>query len=512
MAAERLSMRKLREVLRLHFEQKLSGRGIAVSIGSSPSTIGEYLGRIRVAGLSWPLTPELDDDEALNRRLYPDEGQPRFDRPEPDWREVQTELRRKGVTKLLLWQEYKEAHPEGLQYSQFCVRFARWQRSVAVSMRQTHRVGEKMFIDFSGDGLPITDPVTGEQRLAKLFVAVLGGSSLTYAEPAWGEDLESWVGGHVRAVEFFGGVSELWVNDNLKSGVLAPDRYEPDLNPTYTELAEHYRVAVLPARVRKPKDKAKVEAAVLVAERSILAVLRKQTFFSMEEFATAVRPLVARLNDRVMRHVGQSRRRIFEALERAALRPLPEQPYELARWAKDRVRSHYHVEYDDHFYSVPYVWIDEQVDLRATTTTVEVYVGSKRVASHVRSAVRGGYTTDRAHMPRAHREYAEWTPVKLCAWAQQTGPSTAGLVEEILRRHTHPQKGFQSCLGLMSLAKRYDGARLEAACARALAVRACSYKSVRAILQHGLDRVPLETPATAELPAHGDVRGPGYYH
>ncbi|MGH9122650.1 MAG: IS21 family transposase, partial [Acidimicrobiales bacterium] len=344
------------------------------------------------------------------------------------------------------------------------------------------------------------------------FVAVLGGSSLTYAEPVLSEDLESWVGCHVREMEFFGGVSELWVNDNLKSGVTSPDRYEPDLNPTYAELAQHYRVAVIPARVRKPKDKAKVEAAVLVAERWILAVLRKQTFFSLDEFASSVRPLVTRLNDRVMRHVGKSRRQIFEEIERATLRPLPTQPYELARWAKDRVRAEYHVEYEDHFYSVPYIWVDEQVDIRVTASTVEVFVSSKGVASHRRSDVRGGYTTNREHMPRSHREYAEWTPVKLCAWAQQTGPATAGLVEEILRRSTHPQKGFQSCLGLLSLSKRYEAPRLEAACARALAVRACSYKSVRAILQHGLDRVPLEPPATEALPMHGNVRGPSYYH
>jgi transposase len=512
MAAERLSMRKLREVIRLHCELGLSGRAIATSVGSSASTVLTYLGRIRVAGLTWPLPPELDSDEALTQRLFPDEGRPQFDRPEPDWREVQTELRRKGVTKLLLWQEYKAAQPDGLQYSQFCERFSRWLRTVSVSMRQIHRAGEKMFVDFSGDGLPITDPATGEQRIAKLFVAVLGGSSLTYAEPAWAEDLESWVGGHVRAVEFFGGVTELWVNDNLKAGVLAPDRYEPDLNPTYAELAEHYGVAVLPARVRKPKDKAKAEAAVWVAERWILAVLRKRTFFSLEEFAAAVRPLVARLNDRVTRHLRQSRRQLFEGLERAALRPLPEQPYEMARWAKERVRPHYHVEYDEHWYSVPYVWVDAQADLRATSTTVEVMVNRQRVASHVRSQIRGGYTTDPAHMPRAHREYAEWTPVKLCAWAQQTGPSTVALVEEILRRHTHPQKGFQSCLGLLSLARQYEAPRLEAACARALAVRACSYKSVQAILRHGLDRVPVEAPATAALPAHSNVRGSDYYH
>lgn len=294
MSAERLSMRKLREVLRLHYEQRLAGRAIARSVSASASTVSGYLGRAKVAGLTWPLPPELDDETALVRRLFPDQGQPKGSRPEPDWSRIHVELRKKHVTKQLLWEEYKTAQPEGYQYSQFCERYAGWAGRIVVSMRQVHRAGEKMFLDFSGDGIDIVDPRTGECRTAKLFVAVLGASSFTYVEPALSEDLESWVGGHVRALAYFGGVPEIWIPDNLKSGVTSPDRYEPDLNPTYAELARHYGAAVMPARVRKPKDKAKVEVAVQVAERWILAALRHQKFFSLSELAQAVVPLVAR--------------------------------------------------------------------------------------------------------------------------------------------------------------------------------------------------------------------------
>jgi len=511
MSAERLSMRKLREVVRLYLDQKLSGRAIGRSIGSSPSTVSDYLARIKVAQLSWPLAPELDD-AALTALLYPNEGEPKFSRPEPDWAAVHLELRRKHVTKRLLWEEYKGAQPDGFQYSQFCQHYAAWAGKLSVSMRQVHLAGEKMFTDFSGDGIEVVDPKTGECRTAKLFVAVLGGSSLTFVEPVLSEDLASWVACHVAALEYFGGSSQIWVPDNLKSGITSPDRYEPEENPTYAELAQHYGAAVIPARVRRPKDKAKVEAAVLVAERWIIAALRHHRFFSMDELRQAIRPLQEKLNDRPMRHVRKSRRQLFVELEKAALRPLPAQPYELAYWKRPTLHIDYHVEYDGHFYSAPYQLVGQRLELRATTTTVEIFAGSRRVASHRRSSAKGQHTTDPAHMPKAHRSYAEWTPQRLVAWAQQTGPSTAAMVEEILKRRVHPQQGFRACLGLVSLNKRYSPERVEAACARALAVRACSYKSVAAILKNGLDRQLLIEEREVALPMHENVRGPSYYH
>jgi transposase len=502
MSAERLSMRKLREVLRLHFENNLSGRAIARSVGASCST---------VSGYTWPLPDALADDLALTQLLFPDENRPRASRPDPDWAWVHLELKKRHVTKSLLWEEYRAKEPAGYQYSRFCELYERWARRLNLTMRQAHRAGEKMFVDFSGDGLDVVEPATGECRAAKLFIAVLGASNFTYVEPVLGEDLPTWVGCHVRALEFFGGSAELWIPDNLKSGVTRPSRYEPDLNPTYAELSRHYGAAIIPARVRKPRDKAKVEQAVLLAERWILAALRNQTFFSLEDVRQAVKPLLEKLNSRVMRKLRKSRRELFEELERAALKPLPKHPYEFARWARPRVHIDYHVEFDDHFYSVPYQLVGTQVDLRATETAIEVFLGGRRVTSHQRSYERAKYTTRAEHMPKGHRELAEWTPTRLVAWAKKTGPATAAVVEEILRRRVHPQQGFKACLGILSLERRYEG-RVEAACLRALQCRAFSYRSVANILKNNLDRAELpEAPQQRALPLHENIRGADYY-
>ena len=506
-------MRKLREILRLHLALGMGAREVARSCGSSPSTISGYIGRAKVAKLSWPLPPELDDDAALTRLLFPDEGQPKASRPEPDWAQLHLDLRKKHVTKQLLWEEYKAAQPDGYQYSQFCERYTRWAATLSVTMRQTHRVGEKLFIDFSGDGIDVTDPKTGEVRKAKLFVAVLGASNYTYVEPVFSEDLPTWIDCHVRALEFFGGTAEIWVPDNLKAGVKSPNRYEPDINPTYADIARHYGVAVIPARVRKPRDKAKVEQGVLLAERWILAALRKRTFFSIDELRQAVKPLLEKLNNRQMRKVKKSRREVFEELERGALKPLPQQRYEFADWARPKVHIDYHVEFDDHFYSVPYQLVGQQLDLRATVGVIEILSGLKRITSHLRSYEKGKHTTKTEHMPKAHQAQAEWTPTRLIEWAKKTGPSTAALVEEILRSNVHAQHGFRRCLGILHLNRRYETERIEAACARALKARACSYKSVKAILENNRDREKLaEAQPQMSLPAHGNVRGPAYYN
>jgi transposase len=513
LSTERLSMRMLREVLRLYLALGASQRAIARSCDVSPSTVNGYVGRARLAKLSWPLPPELDDDAVLTRLLFPDEHRPQLNRPEPDWAWVHLELRKKNVTKQLLWEEYKSEQPNGYQYSQFCERYARWAATVTVSMRQVHRAGEKTFLDFSGDGIDIVDPRTGECTVAKLFVAVLGASNLTYVEPVLSEDLPTWVGCHVRALEFFGGTSEIWVPDNLASGVKKANRYEPDINPTYAELARHYGAAVIPTRVRKPKDKAKVEQGVLLAERWILAALRNRTFFSLEELREAVKPLVEKLNHRPLRKLKKSRRQLFEELERGALMPLPARAYEFARWARPRVQINYHVEFDDHFYSVPYQLVGKQLDLRATDATLELFLAGRRIDSYPRSYEKGGSTTRTEHMPKAHQAQVEWTPVRLVNWAKKTGPATAALVEEIMRRRVHPPQGFNACLGILHLSRDYEPERIEAACARALRLRACTYKSVKAILRNNLEGQELpEAPEQRSLPLHGNIRGPGYYH
>ena len=512
MAAERLPMRKLREIIRLRLQAGQSGRAIARSCALSPSTVSDYLGRIKLAGLCWPLAPELDDDCALERLLFPDEHKPVSNRPEPDWAWVHHELQRRHVTKTLLWQEYRETHPNGLQYSQFCERYLRWARPLSATMRQAHRVGEKTFIDFSGDGLDVVNAVTGECQKAVLFVAVLGASNLTYVEPVLHQDLPTWVGCHVRMCEFFGGVSEIWVPDNPKVGVTRADKYDPELNPTYAELARHYEAAVIPARPRRPRDKAKVEAAVLIAERWILAVLRNRTFYSLEELRAAVSELVQKLNDRPMRKLKKSRRQLFEEMERAALKPLPARPYELAVWARWSVGPNYHVDFDHHSYSVHFGLIGRRLDVRATESTVEIFEHGKRLESYPRSYEKGQYTTRKEHMPRPHLDHAEWTPERIIAWARKTGPKTAALLEAVMASKVHPQQAFKRCLGILRLGKHYPAERLERACARALAYRTLTYKSVAAILQNKLDQQPLpdEEPQRA-LPLHENIRGSRYY-
>ena len=354
MATERIPMRKLREVIRLRLAGGLSGRAIAQSCRLSVSTVSGYLGRMAVAKLGWPLPAELDDDTVLERLLFPDEHHPVRTRPEPDWATIARELRRAHVTKQLLWQEYREEQPDGYQYSQFCARYAAWATHLPVTMRQVHRAGEKGFVDFSGGSLPIVDLQTGETTPATLFLAVLGASNLTYAEPVLHQDLPTWIGAHVNALAYWGGVPAALVPDNPKVGVTRPDYYDPDLNPTYAEFAQYYGTVILPARPYRPRDKAKVEQGVLLAERWILAVLRNRIFYSLAELQTAVALLLERLNTRPSRHLGQSRRELFEAIERAALRPLPARPYELALWTRPKVSIDYHVEFENHYYSVPW--------------------------------------------------------------------------------------------------------------------------------------------------------------
>ncbi|OFX22340.1 MAG: integrase [Anaeromyxobacter sp. RBG_16_69_14] len=514
MAAERLPMRKLREVIRLRLQAGQSGRAIARACGISSSTVSEYLGRIALAGLGWPLLPELDDDAALERLLFPDERHPVSNRPEPEWSFIHRELQRRHVTKQLLWQEYKEATPGGLQYSQFCDRYLRWAKPLSATMRQAHRVGEKAFIDFSGSGLDLVHPVTGECQTVVLFLAVLGASNLTYAEPVLNQDLPTWIGCHVRALEYFGGTTEIWVPDNPRVGVTKASKYEPVLNRTYEDLAGHYGAAVIPARPYKPRDKAKVEVGVLIASRWILAVLRNRIFYSMEEMRVAVAELLEKLNHRQMRRLKKSRRELFEEIERAAMKPLPVRPYEYAEWARPRVDLSYHVEHDDHFYSVHYSLIGEQLDLRATEATVEIFRRGTRIDSYPRSYAKGKYTTRKEHMPRAHLDQVEWTPERLTDWATKTGPQTAALVEAIMASKGHPQQGFKACLGVLRLAKQYPAQRIERAAARALHFRTLNSGSVASMLKNNLDQLPLpgqEEPQQA-LPLHENIRGGRYYH
>ncbi len=508
----RTSMRKIREVVRLSQVLGLSQRQVARSVRLGQSTVWDYLGRFRASGLSWKEVEALDD-EALEQRLFPSEWvSTERCRSLPDWSETHQELNRKGVTRSLLWQEYRERHPDGYGLSRFCDLYRDWKKQLDVSLRQDYVGGEMLFVDYAGETVDVVDPSSGEVRAAQIFVAVLGASSYTFAEATWSQELKDWIGSHVRAFEAIGGTVELVIPDNLKSGVTKPNWYEPDVNQTYTEMAEHYGVAVLPTRVRKPRDKAKVESGVLQVERWILARLRHQKFFSLLELNESIRALLVELNDRPLKVLGISRRELYERVDRPALRPLPKSRYELGEWKKVRVAPDYHVELLGHYYSVPYQLVREQLDLRFTDHTVEVLRRGKRVAGHRRSRRRGQHTTLREHMPKAHQAYLEWTPTRLVQWAKKTGPSTAQLVERIMQTRPHPQQGFRPCLGLMRLGKSYGDERLEAACLRSLELKSYSYKSVQSILKTGLDQQPLADSDTQDrVIEHANVRGAEYY-
>jgi len=485
MPQNRVTMRKIREILRLAWSCKQTRKSIADSCGIGKTTVTDTLYRASAAGLSWPLPSDLDD-ELLESVLYP--LHPRAitsRRTPPDWASLHNELlTHKNLTLMLLWQEYKEREPSGYQYSQFCDLFRYWRGKLDLSMRQEHRAGEKMFVDYCGQTLPIVDPATGEIVDAQVFV---------------------------RTFSFFGAVPHCIVPDNLLSGVTKPCRYEPGINQTYQEMATHYGTAVIPARVRKPRDKPKVEAGVQFVQRFILAGLRHRTFFSLAEANAAIRERLELLNNRPFRKLPGTRKSRFEELDRPAMLPLPELPYQFAQWKVARVHIDYHVDVEGHFYSVPYRLVREQVDVRYTSATVECFHKGKRIASHPRSFVKGKFTTNPEHMPPAHLAYADCTPGRLISWASQTGKATTAVVESILSRRAYPEHGVRSCMGILSLGKRFGKDRLEAACERALFIRGVSYTSIKSILQNNLDQKPLPKQQELFTVTHDNIRGTDYY-
>ena len=511
MPAKRLSMRKIKEVLRLR-AQGLSDRKVARSVKVARTTVRRIRRRAEAAGLGWPLPEDLTES-ALEDLLFPPHSPPGvYPRPLPDWKHIHAELRRDGVTLQLLWLEYKEAHPEGFQYSRFCDLFRQWKDCLDPVLRQEHKAGEKTFVDYAGQTVPVVDPETGEVREAQIFVGVLGASNFTFAEATWTQSLADWTASHVRMFAYFCGVSELLIPDNLASGVSKACRYDPEVNPTYQELATHYGTAVLPTRQASPRDKAKVETGVLVAERWLLAPLRNHTFFSLAELNREIACLLDSLNDRPFQKLDGTRRSLFESVERPALKPLPTARYEYAEWRKARANIDYHIAVENHFYSVPHQLVRKQVEVRLTASTVEAFHDGHRVAAHARSWRKGGFTTDPTHRPKAHQEHLEWTPSRMIRWAEKTGPHTATTVTRIIEERPHPEQGYRPCLGILRLGERYSPERLEAACHRALAIQGVSYRSIKSILEHGLDRVALEEQATLELPQeHDNLRGPDYY-
>ena len=504
-----MGMRHIREILRMGLDRKVSSRDIGRSLGISHFSAQKYINIAQKAGLDWIKIAAMSDaslDQVMRKKP------PRTTlKPLPDYAYVHREMKKKGVTLQLLWQEYKETHPDGHQETQFREYYHAFVNTLRLSLRQTYKAGSTMFVDYAGHTVPVYDRKTGGVRQAEIFVAVLGASNYTFAEATEDQSLESWIGSHVRAFEYFGGVTEKIVSDNLKAGVTSPCRYEPEINRTYADMIAHYGTVVIPARVRKPRDKAKVEGGVLIVERWILAALRNRKFFSMEELNEAIGELLVRLNEKSFQKLPGSRLSTFQDLERPALKPLPSECYEFARWKKARVNIDYHIELDEHYYSVPYLLVHQEVIARYTVTTVEIFHREKRVASHLRSFLKGKPTTVHEHMPPSHQEHLSWTPSKMIERAGRIGRQTACVVERILAARQYPELGYRSCLGILRLARAYSEPRLESACARAARIGAYTYRSVKSILQNGLDqKEALITGETARI-THQNIRGGDYF-
>ena len=514
MAKARLSMRKIKEVLRLKYDCAVSGHQIAQSCQISRSTVADYLCRFEKAGLGWPLFEALSDED-LEKKLFPTGTREPSAKVLPDFDYIYRELKahkKFNLTLDLLWREYKEQYPEGYQYTQFSVLYRHWQKKLDYSMRQDHRGGEKLFVDY-GEGLSLIDPQSGEPIQTQLFVAVWGASNYSFAEATLTQQLPDWIGSHVRAFEYFGCLPKIVVPDCLRSAVSRACRYEPELNPTYAEMASHYGLCVLPARPAHPKDKAKVETGVLIAKRWILAVLRHCTFYSLAELNGAIHELLERLNGRALRKLKKSRRELFERFDRPNALGLPDKPYEYAEWKLATVNIDYHIEINQHYYSVPFRLVREKLDVRLTADTVEAFQKGQRVAAHVRSFIAHRHSTLTEHMPPAHQNYLEWTPSRIVSWAQKTGPATALLVQRIIESRAHPEQAYRSCLGILRLEKHYSPQRLENACLRALKFAALSFKALRNILANGLDRLEENSDGSKPaLPDHENIRGSGYYH
>lgn len=510
MARERLSMRKLSEVLRLRLEKKLSVRQIAASCDLARSTVSDYLGRARVAGLGWPL-PDGIGEERLDALLFPVHPAG-VKRPDLNMVYIHDEMKRKHVTLQLLWEEYRGREADGYGYSQYCQKYRDWVGTQAISLRQEHRAGDKLFIDFAGDTIPIYDPLTGVVSRGHLFVAVLGSSNYTYAEITATEKLEDWIDAIIRALEFFGGVPNVVVPDNTRALVSSACWYDPDINITFHELAEHYGFAALPTRPRRPKDKSKVEAGVLIAERWILARLRDQRFFSLGEVNAAVSSLLTRLNDHPFKKLPGCRTELFARVEKSSLKPLPQHSYELARWKKVVVNIDYHVEVDGHYYSAPYTLIRQELMVRYTRSGVELFHKSKRVAAHARSYRKGCHTTIEEHRPPAHAMHLQWTPERIISWAGTVGPNCTEAAKLLMAERRIPEHAFRPCMGIIRLGKRYGNDRVDRACSRALKMHIVGYRHIESMLKTGRDQLP-DTGEVASRPAvsHDNLRGAAYY-
>ncbi|MBT7483336.1 IS21 family transposase [Candidatus Peregrinibacteria bacterium] len=505
-------MHKAREVLRLILEIKLKDREIAESCGVSHGTVNNYRSLIQEQKLSYSQLKHMSDTE-LEKIIKNKRGRKKqSDRPQPDFDYIHQELQRKGVTRQLLWEEYREFHPDGYGRTQFCDLYNEWSQKLDLSMRQSHKAGEKMFVDYSGQTAQVTDPKTGEIKNAQIFVAVLGASNYTYAEASWSQKLPDFIASHVNAFRFFEGVPAMVIPDNLKSAVNKPCLYDPEINRSYHEMALHYGTVILPARVRKPQDKAKAEVGVQIVQRWILAAIRHRCFFSLEALNLEILDLLGKMNQKPFKKLKGSRIERYEAYDYPNLKPLPQIPYTYAKWSKTRVSNDYHITLDNHYYSVPFTVVTQVVDIRSTPKTVEIFYQNKRIASHKRSQQPDEKTTVLGHMPKSHQMYLEITPSVITDWAVKTGEATHKVIQSIIANKGSEDAAYRTCLGVMRLNKLYPAERIEKACQRALDLGGCSYQSIKSILEKGLDQEqPESIPATQPI-VHENIRGKDYFN
>jgi transposase len=509
----RLSMKKISEILRLRYELKLSHRAIGKSQSISASTVQDYLCRADACGITWPL-PENITEEDLHNKLFSLAKEDVTPRPLPDWEIICRELRKKAMTIQLLWREYRDVHENGLSYSQFCNRYRDYIKKTNPVMRQVHKAGEKTFVDYAGLTMPWIDPTTGEIHEAQIFVGALGASQYIFTEATATQQLADWIHSHTRMWEYFGGVSEIAVPDNLKSGVTNAHRYDPDINANYQLFSEHYGFAIVPARVVEPKDKAKVENAVGCVERLILMPLRHLTFTSIAEINAAIKPRLTVLNAQPFQKMKTTRKELFETVDKPALKPLPAEKYAYCEWIKAKINIDYHFSYDDHYYSVHYQHIHKEVQVRATNKTVECFYQGKRLAVHIRSHVKYKHTTLGEHMPAAHAAHAEWTPERMKRWANKIGIHTEKFIEHMIHSRAFPQQAFRACLGVLRLGTRYGEQRLENACATGLTHGFTRYKQIENLLKNKLDdaqKLQANTQMTPIISVHENLRGAEYY-
>jgi transposase len=510
------TMTQYREILRLH-SQGISQRNIAVSCACSRNTVSKIINRAEELGIAWPLEKDLTDG-VLRQRLFASAEQPPT-RKYPDYEYIHREMAKSGVTLSLLWNEYCEncrsSQEIPLMYSQFCHHYQQYTMKTNATMRIGRKPGEQLEVDWAGQTASIIDRETGEIITMYVFVGVLAYSQYAYVEAFASQDQESWITAHINMYHFFGGSTRVLVPDNLKTSVDKAG-HSPVINKIYHEMAEHYNTAVIPARVRKPKDKPSVEGAVGVVSTWILAALRKQQCFSAVELNQAIREKLDVLNAKPFQKKEGSRHSVFMTEEKSFLLTLPATPYELATWKTATVQFNYHISVEKMHYSIPYEYIKHRVDVRMTRNVIEVFYNNNRVCSHPRLYGKSGqYSTMEDHMPENHKKFIQWNANRFISWAQSVGSHTAASVQAILASHKVEQQGYRSCMALLKLADKYGVVRLEAASAKALSYTPRpSFQSIKTILITGQDRLETQPETKEPLPSsesHGFVRGADYY-